>query len=197
MLSFDSTFDKANRGEGGLSAAARRGQIVFDGEVAECFHCHGGFNFTDTFFHSTSAQPEFAYHNNGLYSQTAYDAMPLREQGLIDVTGQSEHQGLFRAPSLRNVALTFPYMHDGSITCDAVHAGDDDACATNALEKVIAHYMFGGASHPTKSTFIRSFTLTAQEISDLVEFLKSLSDSDFVSDPALSNPRPGDPNFGP
>lgn len=195
MLSFGSPFDR-----GTMSAAARRGQLIFDGEVAECFHCHGGFNFTDTFVHNTSAQPEVAFHNNGLYTEADYDAMSPRERGLVDVTGNDADEGKFRAPSLRNVALTFPYMHDGSITCDAAFAGDDDACATNALEKVIAHYMSGGKA-PVHAgvdpTFIRTFSLTTDEIADLVAFLKSLTDSDFISDTSLSNPRPGDANFGP
>ncbi len=199
LLSFGSEFDKNQRGESNtMSAAAKRGRLLFNGETAECFHCHGGFNFTDTTTHSSTVESEFFFHNNGLYSAAEYAAKPPRERGLVDVTGNQSDEGKFRAPSLRNVGLTFPYMHDGSITCDGAFAGDADACATNALGKIVTHYMSGGKVHPTvDTTLIRPFSLTAAEQTDLVEFLKSLSDTSFISNTKLSNPRPADANFGP
>ncbi len=98
---------------------------------------------------------------------------------------------MFRVPSLRNVALTYPYMHDGSVHCDPSLQGEEKACAEDALRRVIRHYMAGGKEHPVKDTLIRKFTLSEEEQRDLVEFLKSLTDRKFVSNPALSDPFAG------
>ena len=82
--------------------------------------------------------------------------------------------GRFRTPSLRNVELTAPYMHDGSIA---------------TLEEVIAHYEAGGrARGPNTSPFLPGFRLSAEEKQDLVAFLKSLTDRDFVADPRFADP---------
>ena len=93
--------------------------------------------------------------------------------------------GRFKAPTLRNVALTPPYMHDGSLA---------------TLEDVIAHYESGGrtiaggpnagvgAASPLKSGFVKGFTLTRSERRDLVAFLESLTDTTFISDVRFSNP---------
>ena len=92
--------------------------------------------------------------------------------------------GRFKAPTLRNIALTAPYMHDGSIA---------------TLEEVIDHYAAGGrtissgpnagvgSKNPNKSTFIQGFTLTAEERQDLLAFLRSLTDQTFVNDPKFSD----------
>ena len=204
LLSFESGFDRYMRGEETLSPEAIRGAELFNGEKTECFHCHGGFNFADSSFHATAPQERVLYHNNGLYAQDDYAAFAVGERGLYDVTLKVADEGRFRAPSLRNLGYSFPYMHDGSIACDPALAGDRLACARNALGKVLDHYMSGGKQdslgnvHPTvDGTLIRPFTLTAQERSDMIEFLLSLDDANFTTNPAYSNPRPGDPNFGP
>ena len=75
---------------------------------------------------------------------------------------------LFKTPSLRNVALTPPYMHDGSLA---------------SLEEVVAHYNSGGKAHPNKSPLIRPLNLTTQQQQDLVAFLESLTDYSFVTNP--------------
>ncbi|MCS6904018.1 MAG: cytochrome c peroxidase [Bacteroidia bacterium] len=126
-----------------LSPSAKRGKDLFFSETAECFHCHSGLFFTDETF-----------QNNGLYAE-------YKDQGRFLITGRERDKGKFRVPSLRNVALTAPYMHDGSIP---------------TLEAVIEHYMKGGAKHPAKSPLIRPFTLTPQQKEDLINFLKSLTD---------------------
>lgn len=204
MLSFDSTYDRFLAGKTTPSAAVIRGAEIFNGETAECFHCHGGFNFADSSFHSAQPTESVAYHNNGLYSADDYAGFTTGQLGLKDTTTLQSDEGRFRAPSLRNLGFTFPYMHDGSITCDGAFAGDRLACARNALGKVITHYETGGKTdsggdvHPTvDQTVIRPFTLTAGQRSDLVEFLLSLDDASFVGNSSLSNPRTGDANFGP
>ena len=198
MISGNSPYDRFVRYGESLSSTAVSGALVFFGENAECFHCHGGFNFTDTSLHNQTVFTEVFYHNNGLYTAAEYGAKNMNERGLIDVTGLTTDEGRFRAPSLRNVSVTFPYMHDGTFACDGAHVGNDVACARNALEKVIDHYISGGKTHPTKDvTLIRSFTLTAQEKSDMIDFLFALQDDSFLTDTKFSNPQPGNGNFGP
>ncbi len=204
MISGNSPFDQYTyrNNPSALTASQIRGLRIFNGEVAECFHCHGGFNFTDTSFHSGSTFEEVFYHNNGTHDKAYYDALPIDKQGLKEVTLVESDQGKFRAPSLRNVELTFPYMHDGSIMCDnntnpnhatGIAAGATNrTCARNALTKVVEQYMAGGVGSPkhpsVDTTLIRPFSLTTQEKTDLVEFLLSLTDTEFLSNPALSSP---------
>ncbi len=126
-----------------LSASEKRGMDLFFGERAECFHCHGGFNFTD-----------FSFKNNGLYEVYA-------DSGRARITTLHDDVGEFKVPSLRNVALTAPYMHDGSMI---------------TLEEVVEHYNSGGKPNFNKSFLIRPLNLTAQEKEDLVNFLKVLTD---------------------
>jgi len=200
MLTFNSPYDKFTRGQGSLSANAIAGADIFFGETAECFHCHGGFNFTDTATHSNSGVAEFGYHDNGIHSTTFYNGLSSDKRGLYDITGLASDVGRVKAPSLRNVALTYPYMHDGSFTCTVANpVTQPTLCAQEALDNIILNnYMAGGSSPSNKDpTLIRSFILTALQRQQLVEFLMSLTDTDFISNPSLSNPRPSDTFFGP
>ena len=151
LLSGNSPYDQyAHQGKtDALSAAALRGKDLFFGERAQCGACHGGFNFTN-----------YAFENNGLYEVYA-------DPGRFRVTGEESDRARFKVPSLRNIALTAPYMHDGSLA---------------KLEDVIAHYDNGAAAHPHKSPLVRPLGLTAQERADLLAFLESLTDHSFVSD---------------
>ena len=79
-------------------------------------------------------------------------------------------------------------MHDGSFTCTTASPTDTDACSTEALGKVIDHYASGGKSHQNKDAQIRAFTLTPQERTDLINFLKSLTDDEFIANPKFSDP---------
>lgn len=207
MMSFESDFDLFQQKKGSLSPAAIRGFQVFNGEQAECFHCHGGFNFTDTSFHGNSATIEVFFHNNGLYSDAEYSSKPTK--GLEDISGKSEDRGKFRAPSLRNIARTMPYFHDGSVNCasppsDGTDSAAMDACAREALTEIVDMYRAGGdaakrgqpAGSAVDATLIRTFSITDSQRDDLVEFLISLTDDDFLTREPLSNPRPGNPLFG-
>ncbi len=200
LISGWSNFDKiSNKQTVSLSSAEiqsiNRGNSFFNSEVAECFHCHGGFNFTDTNLHSGQVSAEFAYHNNGTHTKAFYDALPLEKQGLKAITLLESDQGKFKAPSLRNIGLTFPYMHDGSIMCDdsenpKITLGKtNESCARNALGKVLEQYKAGGLEHPAKDgTLIRPFTMSEQEKSDMINFLMSLTDSVFINNPTHANP---------
>ena len=195
LISGNSPFDKVvyQYQSSAMTASAKRGMAIFNGEVAECFHCHGGFNFTDTASHTNVKNADITYNDNGFKSLNTYSTLTDNKKGLFSITGKTTDIGKFRAPSLRNVALTFPYMHDGSIHCDAnlkpnpgVYSED---CAKNALGKVIEHYKAGGLTPSNKdTTLIRGFTLTQTEKDDLINFLLSLTDQEFISNKELSNP---------
>ncbi|MDX2190453.1 MAG: cytochrome c peroxidase [Bacteroidota bacterium] len=126
-----------------FSESEYRGLSIFFGERGECFHCHGGFNFTDN-----------SFQNNGLY-------LTYPDSGRARITQLPTDVGKFKVPSLRNVEMTAPYMHDGSIS---------------TLEEVVAHYVGGFKKHRNKSLIIQKLNLTTQEQSDLVNFLKTLTD---------------------
>ncbi|MBR9861614.1 c-type cytochrome [bacterium] len=124
------------------------GLRLFYSEKTNCSSCHGGFNFTNNLF-----------ENNGLYNVYA-------DSGRARFTGNATDRARFKVPSLRNVAVTGPYMHDGSIS---------------HLEEVINHYNEGGEEHPSKSSLIKPLNLTEQEKKALVAFLKTLTDEDFMN----------------
>jgi cytochrome c peroxidase len=168
-----------------LSASARRGLELAFSEELECHHCHGGFNFTLSTLHEGTRFFEAPFHNTGLYNVDGKGAYPSDNTGLYEVTGRPQDMGRFRAPTLRNIALTAPYMHDGSIA---------------SLEDVIRFYEQGGRQveapphagdgrkNPFKSGFVGGFRLTDTQRADLLAFLESLTDSTFICDPRFSNP---------
>lgn len=156
IVSSDSRFDRAMRGEAALTGEEQRGFELFMTEHdplrgkkgADCFHCHGGALFSD-----------FDFRNNGL-GRSAADA------GRGAFTGRPADRGRFKTPSLRNVALTAPYMHDGRLA---------------TLEEVVAHYDHGVrrgetldpnlAKHPEAG-----MGLTAADQRALVAFLRTLTE---------------------
>lgn len=171
--------------EKALSESARRGEALFFSETTECFHCHGGFNFSDSSGHAGTTFVETPFHNTGLYNLDGKGAYPPDNTGVYELSHQERDMGRFRAPTLRNIAVSAPYMHDGSIA---------------TLEEVIEHYAAGGrritqgayagngAANPYKSGFVKGFNLSTQEKADLIAFLKSLTDEQFLSNPAYSDP---------
>ncbi len=185
LLTFNSPYDQYKYGgePGAISAAARRGETLFFSERMECAHCHGGFNFTDNNRHARLAFPEIGYHNTGLYNLDGNGLYPPDNHGIREFTGNPADEGKMRSPSLRNVAVTAPYMHDGSIA---------------TLQEVIRdHYAKRGKAardgrppNPLRSEFIEGFELTAQELDDMVAFLQSLTDRQFLEDKRFSDPWP-------
>lgn len=176
LISGHSPYDRYTHGDTtALSASAQRGATLFFSERLECFHCHGGFNFADSTNHEGKRFEEFAFHNTGLYDLDETGAYPAEDTGLHQWTQKPEDMGKFKAPTLRNIAVTAPYMHDGSIT---------------TLKEVIEHYAQGGRApqNPYKSEFVAGFVLTEEETEDLIAFLESLTDETFLTNPALSNP---------
>jgi cytochrome c peroxidase len=153
-----------------ISDSAKRGELLFSSsEKARCFRCHEGWNFSAArFAGSPSHSMESGFFNTGV----SLYAAPNR--GIVEYTKRPEDTGKFLVPTLRNIALTAPYMHDGSLA---------------TLEQVIDHYSAGGKYRdPNKSPIVRPFHLTDSEKRDLIEFLKSLTDRELCRDPRWSNP---------
>jgi cytochrome c peroxidase len=196
LLSFNSAYDRYRYGgePEAISAAAKRGEALFHSEQLECFHCHGGLIFSDSIQHERLAFAEIAFHNTGLYNINGQGAYPPRDPGLYAITHNPQDMGRFKAPTLRNIALTAPYMHDGSV---------------KTLSDAIAHYAAGGRTietgsyagvgrtSPLKSSFIQGFILTDEEKQDLLAFLNALTDETFVQNPNLSNPNRTIPDGNP
>ncbi len=178
LLSFNSKYDRYKRGEVQLTPLEKLGEQLFFSEPlinevgvklvagGDCFHCHGGLLFTDNLF-----------HNNGLDSAATIDDFP--DPGLGGITGRPEDYGKFKTPTLRNIELTAPYMHDGRFA---------------TLEEVIReHYNKGGYWSPTVDPLMKfagkgGLRLSDMEIQALVAFLKTLTDTSFLHNPAFSNP---------
>jgi cytochrome c peroxidase len=187
LISFDSAYDRYRYGgeRNAISESAKRGEALFHSERLECFHCHGGLNFSDSIMHERLAFREIAFHNTGLYNIDGKGAYPPNNTGVYEITHEATDMGRFRAPTLRNIELTAPYMHDGSVT---------------TLAEAIAHYKAGGRTidsgnyagvgrdNPLKSHFISGFELTEQEKQDLLAFLRSLTDETLIHNPAFSDP---------
>ncbi|MCA9529998.1 MAG: di-heme enzyme [Myxococcales bacterium] len=189
MITGDSPFDHFVYGgdDDALTPSAKRGMDLFFSEKLECYHCHGGFNFTNASVHAGQAPPTL-FHNTGLYNIDGDGAYPPSDPGLFAVTGDPNDMGRFRSPSLRNVAVTAPYMHDGSIaTLDGVIRFYEDG----GRDVTSGPYAGDGRLSPLKSGFMSGFTLSDQEREDLLRFLESLTDDTFLNDPRFSNPFPG------
>jgi len=142
--------------EAALTPAQQRGMDLFFSEKTGCSSCHHGLNLTD-----------YQFYNVGLSADEPADL------GRFRVTNDSADIGAFKTPSLRNVALTAPYMHDGSLP---------------HLKAVIDHFDQGGHGHPLQPSSIRPLGLNEQEKADLLAFLEALTDRDFLTNPAYGRP---------
>ncbi|MCB0584088.1 MAG: cytochrome C peroxidase [Phaeodactylibacter sp.] len=168
MVSYQSRFDKVVwEQQGWPTDAEQRGRDLFFVEFATntqdhpgCSHCHGSALFTEN-----------NYFNNGIDSVATLS--DFKDYGLGEVSGNIYDNGKFRVPTLRNIALTAPYMHDGRF---------------NTLEEVLDHYASGGHGVSNEDANIQPFTLNEQQKQDLIAFLNMLTDTSFVNNPAFQSP---------
>lgn len=173
LISATAKYDRVRRGEAEYTAAEQRGfDIFFDvgGGVptGDCGHCHTEPHFTNR-----------AFENNGLDEATTLDDFPDRGRG--EVTGVAFQNGMFRVPTLRNVELTAPYMHDGRFA---------------TLEEVVDHYNSGGQYAANVNANVHPLGLSARDRADLIAFLKTLTDSSFVNNPVHCNPFTAESSLG-
>ncbi len=168
-----------------ISPAAKRGFELFFSERLECYHCHAGLNLAAAFFALDSSQRELAFFNTGLYNIDGAGAYPEPNVGLYAFTGEATDMGRFRASSLRNIEVTGPYMHDGSIkTLEEVI----DFYAAGGRELTEGAHIGDGRESPYKDPLVRGFELSEGEKLDLLAFLHSFTDQQFLTDPAFSDP---------
>ncbi len=188
LTSFNSAFDRFQRGDAtALSESAQRGRQLYFSERLECFHCHGGYNLSDSNFDRTTSFIERPFHNTGLFNIAARGDYPSRNRGVFEITGQPSDMGKFRAVSLRNIEVTAPYMHDGSI---ATLSDVIDVYAAGGRNIVEGIHSGDGRKNPFKDGFVTGFSLDASEKTDLIEFLKSFTDQEFISNPRFADPWP-------
>jgi cytochrome c peroxidase len=187
IVSARSPFDRYHfdRDDGAVSAAAKRGEVLFHSRALSCFQCHGGVNFSSAMTGEPHPRMEPEFPNTGLYNLAGALSYPPEDAGVYRITHNPRDVGRFKPPTLRNVAVTAPYMHDGSIA---------------TLEEVVDHYAAGGRTiasgphagvghdNPNKSDAVHGFTLTTEQRADLVEFLRSLTDEPLLTDPDFANP---------
>ncbi len=178
IVSARSPYDRYRYGgqENAISDSAKRGEVLFfTGSGAACYRCHGGFNLSDAVDYVGRAAGPVPFHNNGRYNLPGALSYPESNPGLFEFTRRLQDVGKFKTPTLRNIALTAPYMHDGSIP---------------TLEAVIEHYASGGQHNPNQDKLVRDLALTPQNRRDLLAFLESLTDQELVKDPRFANPWP-------
>lgn len=171
IVSNNSKYDQYLAGEVELTESEERGRLLFETEYnpffpdksgADCAHCHGGFNFEND-----------DYMNNGLDADGQ-----MEDFGRENATEDPADRGKFKVPSLRNVAVTPPYMHDGRF---------------QTLEEVIDHYNDGVQESATldpaiATTVEQGLLLTDQDKEDLLNFLHTLTDYDYLSNPEYNSP---------
>lgn len=160
LISGNAKWDKYQRGEVALTAAEERGKEVFLAEKkGDCTHCHSlGSTFSD-----------FEFRNTGL------DSIPL-DAGRYLITLLATDSGKFKTPTLRNIAVTAPYMHDGRF---------------KTLEECIDHYNtdFRYTSYLDGNILARTKgTISAQDKADLIAFLNTLTDDEFLHNPKFGKP---------
>ena len=164
LVSGNAKFDNYLLGQATLTPLEQQGLAVFlDENRGDCFHCHGS--------PSNPLWTDNDFHNNGLDEN-------FTDLGLGDITGDPAQFGLFKSPSLRNLAYTAPYMHDGRF---------------QTLDQVIDHYSEGLIFSPTIDPLMKTVAqggvqLTPQDKAALKAFLLSLSDPSLANNPAYQNP---------
>jgi len=162
LISGNSKFDRIQRREPGykFTIVESEGFDIFNTERGDCFHCHGSILFTKNTFNNNALDESFT------------------DNGLGDISGNEYDNGKFKAPTLRNIELTAPYMHDGRF---------------NTLQEVIRHYSIGLQQSPTVDPLMKKIEdggirLTVDEQNALIAFLKTLTDTEFITNPEFQDP---------
>lgn len=177
LISANSKFDKVARNEDVFTPLEARGDSLFKTDIfsvsqtidgGDCFHCHSGVGNT---------MIDNGFHNNALDEVSSFDGFP--DQGLGKITNSQLDNGKFKTPHIRNIEVTGPYMRDGRFA---------------TLEEVIDFYNSGLKNSPTNDPLMKTVhqgglqTLTGYDKQAMIAFLKTLTDQEFLTNPAHSNP---------
>lgn len=185
MISANAKYDRYLLNKASFAANEERGRALFFSSAAQCSQCHGSFNFNDQVISAGTRDVKMQFHNTGLYNLGGNGAFPEGNGGIAELSGSPQDMGMFRAASLRNIDVTAPYMHDGSIA---------------TLEQVLAFYAAGGRNiqigpqrgdgrkNPNKDPRLNKIRLTKAQQADIIAFLKTLTDTEFLSNPRFSDP---------
>ncbi|MEW6989978.1 MbnH family di-heme enzyme [Colwelliaceae bacterium 6441] len=189
LISLNSPFDKYayDGDDNAISESALRGMNLFFSEKLECHHCHGGFNFTQSTSHEKQLIDRRPFHNTGLYhvNNEVGKGYPSSDVGLQELSTLPRDNGRFRAPTLRNIEVSAPYMHDGSIeTLEEVL----DFYAAGGRNITSGKYQGDGRENPLKSAFIKGFEMSQQDKEDLLAFLLTLTDEQFLTNEDFTQP---------
>lgn len=183
LRSEDAPYDRYLRGDSlALSRSAKKGMRLFFSDRLKCASCHPAPYFTQA---TRSSSVDSVYANIGLYNVGGRNVYPQEDQGLAILTGKKRDSGRFRIPSLRNLAFTAPYMHDGSVQelDDVLHL-----YAAGGRNITEGPYAGDGRLNKNKDVRIGGFELTSQEKVQIVDFLMALSDSTIFRKKAFYNP---------
>jgi cytochrome c peroxidase len=186
ILSFDSPYDRYyfRKDKGSMNREQLNGSKLFFSNELNCSSCHGGINFSSPSIKNENGVSEF-YFNTGLYYINNRSGYPEEDPGLSYLTKNPVDIGKYKVPTLRNLAFTAPYFHDGSAaTLDDVislyeNGGRNVADGANKGD---------GKNNPNKHPLIKGFKLNSQQRKELVSFLLSLSDSTVLKNQAYANP---------
>ena len=185
VVSANSRYDQSLAGQARLSDSEERGRALFFSERAQCASCHSGPNFTDQYADVTTQEVRTPFHNTGLYNLDGQGAYPEPNRGLLELSGKPADMGAFRTQSLRNVAVTAPYMHDGSI---ATLEGVLDHYAAHGRSIASGPMAGDGSRNPFKDPRLDRIRLDARDKADLVAFLKTLTDEQLLTSPRYADP---------
>jgi cytochrome c peroxidase len=186
ILSFNTPYDRYayNKDSSALPASEKNGMKLFFSDRLHCNSCHGGINFSTPSLKNKNGEIAY-YQNTGLYNIDGRGAYPVNDAGLFACTKQAADMGKYKIPTLRNLAFTAPYLHDGTAA--------DLSTIINVYESggrnIVAGPNHGdGRKNPYKNPLITGFVIDAQEKKDLINFLLSLSDTSFCHKSSYSNP---------
>lgn len=178
-----SKFDRYEAGEKSIfSSSEKRGMDLFFSSQLQCGSCHVPPLFTQN---NLSKNADTVYANIGLYNIENKNKYPITDPGLSRVTNQTKDDGKFKIPSLRNVLLTAPYMHDGSVA-SIQEVIDLYAAGGRIIEEGIQKG--DGRFHKNKHPFVRGFSISTEEKNDLIQFLSTLTDTSYLANPYFLNP---------
>ncbi len=176
LQSQNSPYDQYVKGnKDAMNEKAINGLALFNSASLGCFKCHS----------LNVSQQQLLYANTGLYNLDEVGSYPSSDQGLYEITKNTNDKGKFRVPSLRNIMLTAPYTHDGSV---------------ETIQQMIYIYKRGGRlieakenkgdghNNKNKSSLIKGFTLSDKEQTELIEFLAALTDTSYLRNKQLMNP---------
>lgn len=186
ILSFNTPYDKYtyHKDSTALTASEKNGMNLFFSDRLHCSSCHGGINFSTPALKNKNGEIDY-YQNTGLYNIDGKGAYPENDAGLFACSKQAADMGKYKIPTLRNLAFTAPYFHDGTaVDLPAVL----DVYERGGRNIAAGAHQGDGRKNPHKNPLIAGFVIDAQQRMDLINFLLSLSDTSFLHNSSYNNP---------